>query len=90
MQEEVNVRVDEAGEQRGVAEVDDRCALRMANGCANLANAVAFDKDFAGTEQGTGVDLKQAGRVEDDRGGGRLLFGHDGRKNKGQSGGETR
>jgi hypothetical protein len=66
MQEEMHVGVDQAGEQRDVAEVDDFGALRMVDRCADGANAVAFDQDFAGLEEGAGVDLEQARGVEDD------------------------
>ena len=66
MQKEMHVSVDEAGEQRGVAEVDDLCALRMVDGCADGADALALDENLAGLEDGAGVDLKQARGVEDD------------------------
>jgi hypothetical protein len=40
----------------------------MVDGCADGANAVALDEDFAGLEERAGVDLEQAGGVEDDGG----------------------
>ena len=81
MQKEMHVRVDEAGEQRGVAQVDDFGALRMVDRRAHGANALALDEDFAGLEQGAGIDLEQARGVEDDGGGGGLLRrGDDGCK----------
>ena len=73
MQEEMDVGVDEAGEQSGVAEVDDLCALRMVDGCADGADAVALDEDFAGAEECAGIDLEQARGVEHDGRGRRLL-----------------
>ena len=51
MQEEMHVRVDEAGEQRDVAEVDDGCVRRMVDGCADGADALALDENFAGSEE---------------------------------------
>jgi hypothetical protein len=68
----MDVGVNEAGEQGGIAKIDDLCALRVVDGCANGADAVALDEDFAGMEDGAGVDLKQARGVED-YGCGRLL-----------------
>ncbi len=66
MQEEMNVRVDEAGHQRRVAEIDDLGALWMVDGAADCADAVAFDEYFAGLQQVAGVDLEQARGVEHD------------------------
>jgi hypothetical protein len=48
----------------------------MLDGGGDGANAVAFDEDFAGLEDCAGVDLKQAGGVEDDGLG--LLGGDEG------------
>ena len=76
MKEEMHVGVDEAGEQSGVAEVDEFGVGRVRDGCADGGDAFAFDKDFAGLEKVAGVDLKEASGVEDDRrGAGRLLCG---------------
>ena len=75
MQEEMNVRVDEAGQQGCVAEVDDLCTLRMLDGLADGANALALNQNFAGLEDDASIDLEQAGRVEDDGCGERLLGG---------------
>ena len=50
MEKEMHVRVDQAGDQRGVAEVDDLRALRMLDRRADGANALAFDEDLAGLE----------------------------------------
>jgi hypothetical protein len=69
----MHVSVDEAGEQRNVAEVDDARALRVLDGCADGKDALALDENLAGLEQGSGIDLKQAGGVEHDGRGGRLL-----------------
>ena len=78
MQEQMHVRVDQAGQQRGVAEVDDPCALRMVDRCADSADALALDQNLAGLEQVSGIDLEQARGVEHDgrcRGNRRLLRG---------------
>ena len=86
MQEEMDVGVDEAGEQRGVAEVDDLRALRMVDRSADGADALALDQNFAGLKDCAGVDLKQARGVEHDGRGGRLL--RDG--NSGEQGEDQR
>ena len=68
MQEEMDVRVDQAGHQRGVAEVDDLRALRMLNRFADGANAFALDQDFAGLKQSCryrpGADARRGARWE--------------------------
>jgi hypothetical protein len=74
------VRVDQAGEQGGVAQVDDFGALGMINRLPNGANAISLDQNFAGLEQGSGVNLEQARGVEDDGRGGWLLCGGEGRR----------
>jgi hypothetical protein len=66
-----------------VAEVEHLCALGMRHRLANGTNAVALDENLAGLEQGSGVDLEQAGGVEDDggkNGACRLLGGGKGRQ----------
>ena len=73
MQKEMDMRVDEAGEQRGVAEVDEADSLRMLDRRADSTDALALDEDLAGLEQGSGVDLQKAGGVEHDGRGGWLL-----------------
>jgi len=75
MEEEVHMRVDEAGEQRGVAEIDDLSALGMVDGSGDGADAVAFNEDLARLQERAGVDLEQAGGVEDDGRVRRLLGG---------------
>jgi hypothetical protein len=78
MQEKMHVGVDEAGEQGGVAEVEDARALRVVDRDADGADAVTLDEDFAGLKKRAGVDLEQAGGVEDDgRGIGLLRKGED-------------
>jgi len=83
MKEEMDVGVDEAGEQRCVAEVDEACVLRVIDGGADGADAVALDENFAGAEEDAGVNLKQAGGVENDGRGCRLLGEGNGREGKG-------
>ena len=75
MEEEMDVSVDEAGEQRCVAEVYDVCVLRMIDGCADGADAVALDENLAGVKEDAGIDLKETGGVEDDGRGGLLRKG---------------
>ena len=66
MEEEMDMGVDEAGEQSRVAEVDDLGVLRVIDGCAYSADAVALNENFAGAEEDAGINLKQACGVEDD------------------------
>ncbi len=73
VQKEMHVSVDEAGEQCGVAEINDAGSLRMLDGCADGKDALALDENLAGLEQGSGIDLKQAGGVEHDGRGAGLL-----------------
>ena len=70
MQKQVHVRVDQAGQQRGVAEVDDRCALRMIHRRSHSLDALALNENFAGLEHVAGIDLKQPRRMQHDRRGG--------------------
>jgi hypothetical protein len=74
----MDVGIDQAGEQCGVAEVDDSGSLRMIHHCAGRANAVAFDQNFTGLDERAGVNLKKTGGVEHNRNrcrGRRLLRG---------------
>ncbi len=73
MQEQMHVRVDETGEQRGVAEVDDVRALRMIDGCAHGLDALALDENLAGLKDVAGVHLEKTRGVEHDGGVGRGL-----------------
>jgi hypothetical protein len=81
MQEEMDVCVNEAGQQSDVAEVDGFYTKRMTNRDAHFANAILNYKNLAGLEQGSRVDLEQPGSVKDDGGGrGLLRRGDDGCK----------
>jgi hypothetical protein len=66
MEEEMHVRVDEAREERGVAEVDDARVSGVVNGGSDGADFVALDENFAGLEESAGVDLEKARGVEHD------------------------
>ena len=70
MQEQVHVRVDEAGQKSGIAEIDDLRVRRVVDRNAHGLDALAYDENFAGLEDVAGIDLKQPRRVEDDRRGG--------------------
>jgi hypothetical protein len=67
MQEKMNVGIDQSWEQCRVAQVDHSGARRMIHGCANHANSVALDKNFAGLKESARVNLEKAGGVEHDR-----------------------
>jgi hypothetical protein len=62
----MHVRVDEAGHERHVAEVDALYAIWMLHGCADLKNPLAFDENLAGLKDLAGIDLKKTGCVQDD------------------------
>lgn len=84
VQEEMDVRVDEAGHQRGVAEIDDRSAIGMRDVLAGFADVVADDENLAWGVDLAGGDVEDAGRVQNGRGGrgllGRLLCSDKERK----------
>ena len=65
MEEEVDVRVDEAGEQGGVAEVDDFRACGRDFG-ADFFDASPWMRISPGGDA-AGLDVEQAGGVQDDR-----------------------
>jgi hypothetical protein len=75
MQKEMHVRVNEAGEQGGVAQVDDAGSLRMLDRRADGEDALALDENLTGLEEGSSIDLKQTRGVEHDGRGGGLLGG---------------
>src|SRR5271155_1891019 len=66
MQEQVNVRINQAGEKSGIAEVNDLRIGWLGYFCADFFYYVAFDEDFAGGGDAAGFDVEQAGGVEDD------------------------
>jgi hypothetical protein len=66
MEKEVDVDVDEAGHEGGVAEVDDFSSGRMFDGGARGSDAIAFDEDLAWGDDLAGFDIEEAGGVEDD------------------------
>ena len=73
MQKQMHVRVDQAGQQRGIAEIDDLRALRMIDRRSHRLDALALDQNLAGLEHVSGIDLKQPRRVQHDGRRGRLL-----------------
>jgi hypothetical protein len=77
MEKEMDVGIDEAGEQGDVAEVEDSCSLGTVDGFADGANAVAYYEDFAGAKNGACFDLEEPGAVEDHGGRCSLLGGSD-------------
>jgi len=66
VQKEMDVSVDEPGEQARVAKIEDAGALRMLNRDADGADAVALDQDFARLKQSASVHLEQTRGVEND------------------------
>ena len=64
VEEEMHVRVDEAGHERGVAEVDDLRAGGMRDVRSGLGDAVARNQDFARREDFAGGDIEDARGVQ--------------------------
>jgi hypothetical protein len=64
MQEKVNVRVDEAGQQSGVAEIDERRFVRVRHMRADFHDEFALNQNFAGRDGAAGFDVKQVRRVK--------------------------
>ena len=64
VEEKVDVSVDEAGEKRGVAEVDDFGVGRAGNFGADFFDEVAFDENFAGSGDVAGFDVEEACGVD--------------------------
>ncbi len=58
--------IDEARQQRGIAEVDQLRAGRMAHRGTHRRNALAFDENFARRQHPAGVDLEQVRGMQDD------------------------
>jgi hypothetical protein len=54
MEEEMDVGVNQAGEERGVAEVHYFCAGWPGDFCADFFYGVALDEDFAGGRDAAG------------------------------------
>ena len=75
MQKQVHVRVDQAGQQSGIAEIDHRGALRMLHRRSHGLNPLALDQNLAGPQHVSGIYFKQPRRVEHDGRVGRLAHG---------------
>ena len=66
MQEEVDVRVDQAGEKCGVAEIDEFGGVRVIHLGADFYDESALDEDFPGSNGAASFYVEQARGVEDD------------------------
>ena len=67
VQKEVHVRVDQAGHQRHVAQVDHLCPSRMRHRRAGRLDASAVHQHLAGTHDPARDDLEQSRGVQHDR-----------------------
>src|ERR1700722_3273000 len=65
MQEKVDVRVDEAGQQSGVAEIDELRFVRVRHMRADFHDEFALNQNFAGRDGATGFDVEQVCSVKD-------------------------
>ena len=68
MQEKMHMRIDQARQQRGVAEIDDLRAGGMCHRGTDGADAVALNQNLAGCGDVAGLDVEQARGVENDGG----------------------
>jgi len=66
VKEEVDVRVDKAGEKSGIAEINDFGAGGAGDFRADFGYGAAIDQDFAGGGDVSGFDVEQARGVKDD------------------------
>jgi hypothetical protein len=66
MEEEVDVRINEAGKERHITKVDDLRALGVVHRHADRLDSVALDENLTRLKHGSGVDLEQAGGVKND------------------------
>jgi len=66
MEEEMDVDVDQAGKQRGVAEVNDLGTLRMLDDGADFDDAIALHENFSGRDNFAGIDFEKTRGVEHD------------------------
>jgi hypothetical protein len=60
MKEQVHVGVNQAGEKRGVAQIDDFGARRMGDFGANFFYFVGVHEYFAWSGDAAGLDVEQA------------------------------
>jgi len=65
VKKEMDVDVDQAGEKRGVAKVDELGADWAVYGGADFSEAIVLNEDFAGREDFSGFDVEDAGSVKD-------------------------
>ena len=66
MQEQVHMRVDQAGQQRAIAQVDDLRAGRMGDRGAGFDDAVVLHQHLTGRKIAPGFDIQHARRVQHD------------------------
>jgi hypothetical protein len=65
MQEKMHVRVDQAGHQGAVPEIDDFRARGMFHTRSHLGDAVALNQDFAWLDDLPGFDIQQPRGMQD-------------------------
>src|ERR1700693_4580466 len=63
------MRVDEAGQQRSVAEIDNLRVIGTLDRGAHFNDALALDQRLAGRGNVASLDVEQAGGVKNDRAG---------------------
>jgi hypothetical protein len=59
MQEEMNMRVNEAGKKGDIAQVEDFSVWRMGDRYADRLDAFPIDQHFRGVKEIAGVDLEK-------------------------------
>jgi hypothetical protein len=73
VQEEMHMRVDEAGHQCRIAEIDDRGSSGSCDVRARFANAIAHNEHFAGRENLAISNVENMRRVQNSGGSRGLL-----------------
>jgi hypothetical protein len=67
MQEQVHMRIDQAGHQSRFANIQHLRARRMRHRCGGLHDLFAFDEHFTRTQQAATFDIEQMRGVQNDR-----------------------
>jgi hypothetical protein len=69
----MHVRVDQARQQRGIAQIDDFRALKTVNRCADRLDALALNQNLARPQDIAAFNFEEPGGMENDGARGWLL-----------------
>jgi hypothetical protein len=62
----MHVGIDQSGQQRAVAQIDDLRSRRMGHLCTNFCNPLALHQHFAGFQDASAFDVEQTRRMQHD------------------------